>query len=147
MLSIQREKHPTATLLRASLEALPFRTSIFTHLLCSRVLSHLPQTGPAFKEFARVTKRHASLLIADVHPTHRYSEMSIPTNGRKISIQTYKHPIVKTKAMAEECGFEIIGFEEFHLHDLHWKPPREHFENIYDEPTRPIFYTCSLKRL
>jgi hypothetical protein len=99
-----------------------------------------------FNEFARVTKPGAVLLITDVHPEHRYSEMSIPTNDERISIQTYKHPISATKIAIEKSGLELVEFKEFHLLDLLWKPPVERFANIYDEAERPIFYTCRLRR-
>jgi len=146
MLMIQVRRNPTAPVLQARIEALPFQASSFDYVLCTRVLSHVQILVPVFREFARVTKQEAALLITDVHPEHRYSEMSIPTDDQRVSIQTFKHPISEIKKALETGGFELIEFNEFRLHDLVWKPPLENFENIYDEVERPIFYTLSLRR-
>jgi ubiquinone/menaquinone biosynthesis C-methylase UbiE len=147
MLRIQLQRNPNAPVVRAKLEALPFLESSFDYLLCTRVLSHIRSVGPTFNEFARVTKSGAKLLITDVHPEHRYSEMSISMKKGKVSIQTYKHAIGEIKAAIEAYGFELIELREFRLKDLLWKPPVKGFENIYDEPTRPIFYTCSFRHV
>jgi ubiquinone/menaquinone biosynthesis C-methylase UbiE len=146
MLMIQARRNPTASVVQARIEALPFQAPAFDYILCTRVLSHVQTLMPVFREFARVTRQEARLLITDVHPEHRYSEMSIPTNEERVSIQTYKHPIAEIKTALETGGFELLGFDEFRLHDLAWKPPVENFENIYDETERPIFYTAFLGR-
>jgi hypothetical protein len=86
------------------------------------------------------------VLISDVHPEHHYSEMSIPTAAERVSIQTYKHPISDVRETIKATGFEMIRFEQFGLIDLAWKPPTENFSNIYDDPRRPIFYMCWLRR-
>jgi len=146
MLMIQVRANPAAPVVQARIEALPFQGSSFDYLLCTRVLSHIQPLTPVFREFARVTKPEAVLQITDVHPEHRYSEMSIPVNAERVSIQTYKHSISEMKKTLEASGFELLKFREFRLGDLEWKPPIENFENIYDEVDRPIFYTCSLRR-
>jgi len=146
MLMIQVRANPTASVVQARIEALPFHGSSFDYVLCTRVLSHIHTLMPALCEFARVTKPDSALLITDVHPEHRYSEMSIPTNAERVSIQTYKHSLPEIKKAVEASGFELLQFKEFRLDDLVWKPPIENFENIYDEVERPIFYTCSLRR-
>jgi ubiquinone/menaquinone biosynthesis C-methylase UbiE len=146
MLKIQLKKKPTASVVQATVEALPFKACSFDSLLCTRVLSHLPELKPVFHQFIHVTKPGAALLIADVHPEHRYSEMSIPINHDRISIQTFKHPVQEIKKAIEASGLMLVTFHEVYLRDLRWKPPTEGFANIYDEPERPIFYTCSLRR-
>lgn len=147
MLKLQAQKSPGAALVQASLMLLPFRSLSFDYILCTRVLSHIAHIQSAFAEFARVTKPNARLFIADVHPEHRYSEMSIPTANETVSIETSKHPMREVYQLIESSGFEVITSKEFYLRDLLWKPPVEKFKNIYDEPTKPIFYTCSLRRL
>lgn len=146
MLRLQAQKSARAALVQASLMLLPFRSLSLDYVLCTRVLSHIADVPCAFAEFARVTMPNARLFIADVHPEHRYSEMSIPTARGTVSIETSKHPMREIYQSAESSGFEVTTSKEFYLTDLLWRPPVEKFQNIYDEPTRPIFYTCSLRR-
>jgi ubiquinone/menaquinone biosynthesis C-methylase UbiE len=146
MLGIQLRATPAAPVVQTRVEALPFQASSFNYVLCTRVLSHIRTPMPVFCEFARVTKPAAAVLITDVHPEHRYSEMSIPTEAGKVSIQIYKHSIAEVRAAIEAAGFELMEFKEVRLNDLVWKPPAAKFDNIYDEAERPIFYVCSLRR-
>jgi ubiquinone/menaquinone biosynthesis C-methylase UbiE len=146
MLTIQLQKFPKAPVVQARIEALPLRTSSFDYVLCTRVLSHIEILTPVFREFARVSKSGAKLLITDVHPEHHYSEMSIPTNGERISIETYKHPVSAIKQAVQSSDFELLVFRELHVQDLSWRPPLENFENIYDDPQKPIFYVAFLRR-
>jgi ubiquinone/menaquinone biosynthesis C-methylase UbiE len=146
MLMIQVGANPNALVAQAKIEALPFQGSSFDYVLCTRVLSHIQSPTPVFCEFARVSKPGAVLLITDVHPEHRYSEMSIPTNTERISIQIFKHSIRQIKNTAKANGFDLLELKEFRLDDLIWKPPIENFESVYDEPERPIFYTFTLRR-
>jgi ubiquinone/menaquinone biosynthesis C-methylase UbiE len=146
MLAVQLRKFPKAFVVQARIEALPLRASLFDYILCTRVLSHIEILGPVFREFARVTKPAAKVLITDVHPDHRYSEMSIPTDGDRVSIETYKHPISGIKQALRSNGFELTEFRELHFQDLAWKPPIEDFENIYADLQRPISYVATLRR-
>jgi len=93
-----------------------------------------------------VAKRDSQFLLCDVHPEHRYSDMSIPVNGKKVSIKTYKHDLREIRRNAASLPLELLRLQEYHLKDLSWKPPREGFENIYDQPERPIFYICQLRK-
>lgn len=47
----------------ADASAMPFKDSIFTGLILSEVLEHLPQEGPALKEIKRVCARSARIVI------------------------------------------------------------------------------------
>ena len=145
MLAVQRQKFPSAPLVQANIGQLPFRAASFDNVLCTRVLSHIPPLRVAFSEFARVAKLGAGVFLADVHPQHRYNEMSIPIDGGRISIETHKHPIADVRTAIEGAGFRIVEFREYRLGELAWKPPVKGFENIYDEPERPIFYASFLR--
>ena len=146
MLAVQAHRHPEAALVCADIRSLPFPPAYFEYVLCTRVLNHIQALDPVFSEFARVTKPNGELLISDVHPRHRYSDMSVPVNGERISIETFKHPREEIEA-ALVPSLQILGFEEFQLNNLHWKPPIQNFENIYDAPERPIFYVAVLRRV
>ena len=146
MLALQLRKFPKALVVQARIEALPLRASSFDYVLCTRVLSHIQIVEPVFKDFARVTKPAAKILITDVHPEHPYSEMSIPTNGERVSIETYKHPISDIKQAIRISGFELSEFRELYFENLAWKPPLDEFENIYAGLERPISYAAFLRR-
>jgi ubiquinone/menaquinone biosynthesis C-methylase UbiE len=145
MLRIQQERYSGAMVVAADVRNLPLKSGSVDNILSTRVLSHIADPVHVFSEFARVSKRSSQFLLCDVHPEHRYSDMSIPVDGQKISIKTYKHPLVEIKRVIDSLSLELLQLREFHLNDLFWKPPRKNFENIYDEPSRPIFYICQIR--
>lgn len=146
MLTIQRSAHSNAFLVQADLHALPFGSRLFDYLLCTRVLSNVRTIGPVLSEFRRVAKPNAQLFISDVHPEHRYSEMTIPSGGKNIAIQIFKHSVQELKTAFAAASLQLLSFQEHRFQDLIWKPPIEKFRKIYDEPDRGIFYTCTLRR-
>jgi ubiquinone/menaquinone biosynthesis C-methylase UbiE len=146
MLAIQRRVYSDACLVQANLQALPFRSGLFDYVLCTRVLSHIQMIASVLSEFRRVARAGAQLLISDVHPEHRYSEMTIPTGEKEIAIQVFKHSIPELKMAFASASLQVLDFQEHRFKDLIWKPPIEKFRKIYDEPDRGIFYTCILKR-
>jgi ubiquinone/menaquinone biosynthesis C-methylase UbiE len=147
MLQIQMGKYPEAMVFSADVRALPLGSQSIDHILSTRVLSHIAEPECVFSEFIRVSKHNSQFLLCDVHPDHRYSDMSIPVNGERISIRTYKHSLGDLKRMIGGFSLEVLKLQEFYLGDLFWKPPTANFENIYDEPNRPIFYVCQLRKL
>jgi len=46
---------------------LPFKTGTFSQVICSEVIEHLPEDGPALREMAAVLKTGGSLLITFPH--------------------------------------------------------------------------------
>lgn len=146
MLEIQKSAHSDACLVQADLRALPFRTELFDYVLCARALSNVPTIGRLLSEFRRVAKPNAELLISDVHPEHRYSQMTIPSGGHEIAIQIFKHSVHELKTGFADASLQLVSFQEFRFQDLIWRPPIEKFEKIYHQPNRGIFYTCILRR-
>jgi ubiquinone/menaquinone biosynthesis C-methylase UbiE len=134
-------------LVQGDIKTLPFKDSCFDYLLCTRVLSHIKRLDLALSELARVVKPHAELIISDVHPAHRYTVMSVPrNNGKKISIKIFKHRIADLKRAFAAVSFRLLRLEQYGLKDLTWRPPRQHFEKVYDEPEQSIFYVCWLMK-
>lgn len=146
MLGVQRSAYSDGCLAQAELQSLPFRGGVFDYVLCARVLSNIPRVDPVLSEFRRVTKPNGTLLISDVHPEHRYSEMTIPCDGEQIAIRVFKHSIQELETAFDIASLQLVSFQEHRLQDLIWKPPIDKFRKIYDEPDRRIFYTCVLKR-
>jgi ubiquinone/menaquinone biosynthesis C-methylase UbiE len=146
MLKIQRDHYPNAKLIEADICDLPFPALYFDYILCTRVLSHVGSLDKALSEFARVTKHDARILIADIHPEHHYTEMSVPVDGERVSIETHKHSVAELKR-AISPPLDLMSFNEYRLVDVPWKPPRQNFENIYNTPGNPIFYLAILRRI
>ena len=144
MLKIQRDHYPHATLIGADVCALPFPARHFDYILCTRVLSHVASLDKAFSEFARVAKHDARMLITDIHSEHHYTDMSVPVDGKRVSIETHKHSVAELKR-AISPPLELITLDEYRLDDVPWKPPLENFENIYNSPGNPIFYIAILR--
>ena len=147
MLRVQTQHHLHGSVVAADIRILPFRSASFDYVLGTRVLSHIPDIAAVFAEFRRVAKSGAQMLISDVHPEHRYSNMSIPVGTEKVSINTYKHPIKGLEASLAAASLDVVWFREFRLSELTWRPPPEKFDNIYVDIERPIFYIFVLRRL
>lgn len=146
MLVVQRRTHRDATLVLGNLEALPFRDSCFDYILSTRVLTHIPMLLSVFKELARTVRRGGQLFIADLHPEHPYSKMSIKANQQKMLIQIRKYSIEELKASIGAAGLELVEFRSYRLKDIAWEPPHQGFKNVYRDPVRSIFYTAQLVR-
>ena len=131
---------------RRILRGLPFRTELFDYVLCTRVLSNVPTIGRLLSEFRRVAKPNAEIFISDVHPEHRYSELTISNGGKEIAIQIFKHSVEELKTAFAIASLQLVSFQEFRFQDLIWRPPIEKFRKIYEQPDRGIFYTCILRR-
>ena len=144
MLRVQKRKYPEAVVVEADIKSLPLPSQLVDNILSTRVLSHISEPAEVFSEFVRVSKHNSQFLICDVHPEHRYSDMSIPVDGEKVSIKTYKHSLGQIKHIINSLPLKVLSLREYRLQDLTWKPPTLHFENIYDEPNRPIFYVCQI---
>ncbi|MBM4406904.1 MAG: class I SAM-dependent methyltransferase [Chloroflexi bacterium] len=71
---------PSATIVRASLEHLPFADNRFDIVWCSEVLEHIVDVSGAFNELSRVTKPNG-LLILTV-PYHGFLKNLIITSAR-----------------------------------------------------------------
>jgi ubiquinone/menaquinone biosynthesis C-methylase UbiE len=146
MLEIQRRRSPSGTLINADICKLPFPDSYFDYVLCTRVLSHIKSLKRVLNEFTRVTKHGARIFIADIHPEHHYTDMSVPVNGERISIETHKHSVEEIKRSIRS-PLELISFKEYRLEDVPWKPPTQNFGNIYVALGSPIFYVAILRRI
>jgi ubiquinone/menaquinone biosynthesis C-methylase UbiE len=146
MLLVQRESHPHSALVQGSLDAIPFADSSFDHVLCTRVLTHVPVLLPVFAEFLRIMKPGGQVFIADLHPEHPYSKMTIKAKDQRISIQIRKYSVDELKQSLASAGLELLDFRTYTLAEISWKPPRDGFKNIYRDPARPIFYTALLRR-
>lgn len=146
MLEVQRERYPHSALVQGDIEALPFGNSSFDHILCTRVLTHIPVLLPVFEEFLRILKPGGQVFVADLHPEHPYSKMTIKSKAQKISIQIRNYSVDELRRSFTSSGLDLVDFRNYTLERISWKPPHDGFKNIYRDPARPIFYTALLRR-
>jgi ubiquinone/menaquinone biosynthesis C-methylase UbiE len=146
MLLVQKQSSANAVLVQGSLEALPFTSSSFNYVLCTRVLTHVPSLRLVFGELARVLNPGGRLLLADIHPEHPYSKMSVSVDRRKVSIKIRKYSMAELRDSIVSAGLKVIDFRSFGLGNLLWNPPRHGFENIYQNPSSSIFYVALVCR-
>lgn len=134
--------------LQANLNRLPYKNDIFDWILCSRVLSHIPDITTVLQEFTRVLKPGGECLISDVHPNHPYTQVKIPIKNTKIAIETHKHPVkILRKVIDNIPKLKILSFDEYYFTDLRVKPSRVNFGKLYHHPNPAIFYICKVKKL
>jgi ubiquinone/menaquinone biosynthesis C-methylase UbiE len=69
MLSVARNKVPTARFARGDLTQLSIGDASMDLAACGLSLTHLPELAPAIGELARVLRPGGHLVLSDVHPT------------------------------------------------------------------------------
>jgi ubiquinone/menaquinone biosynthesis C-methylase UbiE len=147
--SMLNQSHATFKrwLVQGDLALLPLADNAFDWVLSTRALSHIAGLGPVFREFSRVARNGAELLITDVHPAHNYECVSIPTENGDVSIETYKHPLrLFPELLSATNSLQLVKMSEYRLGDLPWMPPKQQFQRIYDFPDSPIFYALHLRK-
>lgn len=70
-LKIAKNTHDKGLFVVADSSSLPFKTNIFSHVICSEVLEHIDNDLRALQEIARVIKHSGSFLITFPH-RHSY---------------------------------------------------------------------------
>jgi SAM-dependent methyltransferase len=151
MLSIQRGRaraFPGVLLgsSQADAAALPFADARFDWVLCTRVLSHVPDASAVLLEFNRVLHVGGECLISDVHPSHPYTHVSVQTDSSEIRIETFKHSVTDLRRAIQGSGLKILSFQEYRLAELAWQPPREAFGKLYRNLDTPVLYVCRVRR-
>lgn len=96
----------------ADIRALPFSDEQFDLIWCRLVLGHLGDLLPAFKEFARVSRSGAHLLVTDFHPdaiaaghVRSFRDLS----GAVHEVEHHVHNKNDYIDSAESTGFEPAG--------------------------------------
>ena len=68
MLARAEAKVPGGDFRFGDLGALPVDDAAVDLVVCSLALTHLPELGPAFAEFARVVRPGGTVIVSDIHP-------------------------------------------------------------------------------
>lgn len=96
----------------ADIRALPFLPEKFDLIWCRLVMGHLCDLVPAFKEFARVSRKSAFLLVTDFHPdavaaghVRSFRDLS----GAVHEIEHHVHSERDYTDTAESAGFTTVA--------------------------------------
>ncbi len=130
--------------------ALPFRSDLFQHVICSEVIEHLPDDTRAVKEIARIMKKSGLLFITFphrkvyfsvddrfVHHYRRYElsemEQKLSERGMKVlAIEKILGPLEKLTMAAVTACFGIIKNRRFPRGKGRWKGgPKRTFLNFF----------------
>ncbi|MCE7001412.1 class I SAM-dependent methyltransferase [Kibdelosporangium philippinense] len=113
MLDLARKRLPDSEFLEGTLHHLP--VDEVDLIVCGLALTHNPDLGPIFAEFARVLKPGGHLVIADIHPDG-VLRGSIPTvrgpRGEPHRLVTYRHSMGDYLRASLQAGFTLLGCEE-----------------------------------
>ncbi|MEE6307994.1 class I SAM-dependent methyltransferase [Plantactinospora veratri] len=94
MLARARERVPEAAFQLADLRRLPLPDDHVDLVVCALALTHLPDLGPVFAEFARVLRAGGHLVISDAHQ-ERVALGSVPRTrsgtGEPGLLPAYRH--------------------------------------------------------
>lgn len=94
----------------ADIRALPFAAERFDTIWCRLVLAHLPDLGPAYGEFFRVSRSGGCLIVTDFHPaalSAGHARTFRDPRGRLHAVETHPHPVERHARAADEAGFRM----------------------------------------
>jgi predicted TPR repeat methyltransferase len=115
MLAIARERLGNTLLKRADGRKIPFAKSRFDAVLCTRVISHMPQIGAAILEMKKVLGDGGLLIISDVDAEHDYEYTRLPIQSGHVFVDTFKHPQQAVFDEVERVGFVLDTRIVIHL--------------------------------
>lgn len=136
------------SLIRGSVDRLPFVDRAFNLVTACRVLSHVRDLGHAMKELGRVTRPEGRLIVSDLSAAHDYSETRIPIPDGDVHIETYKHSVEQLVNEARRSGYwHVRRFRSVAYKDLAWRPEPNAYPAIDATSARPVFYYAILARV
>lgn len=111
-------RHRGANLAAADVRALPFGDAHFRTIWCRLVLGHVSDLEPAYREFARVLKPGACLVVSDFHP-HAFEGGHARTfrdrGGRLRAVETYPHDVGHHDEIARPMGLRLETAREWRV--------------------------------
>ena len=136
------------SLIRGSVDQLPFADRAFNLVTACRVLSHVRDLGQAMKELGRVTRPAGRLIVSDLSAAHDYSETRIPIPDGDVHIETHKHSMEHLVTEARRSGYwHVRRVRSVAYEDLAWRPEPTAYPAIDLSSARPVFFYAILARL
>jgi len=83
-------------------------------LISTLAAAHIRDIETSFKEWNRVLKQNAGILLTDYHPValERNASRTFRHQGKLISVKSYVHPLKKIRQLAEQNGWLEEAFME-----------------------------------
>ncbi len=100
---------PSAGILQADAENLPFADNSFDHVFMVEVLEHLPGAGKALQEVRRVLRARGMFLVAVPNRDWFHYERHMQTRGkpRLLDQDWHWYGAAEIKALLQEFGFTL----------------------------------------
>lgn len=115
MLARARRRVPSADFRLGDLHRLPLADDEVDAVVCTLALTHVPELGPVFAQFARVLRPGGHLVIADVHHD-LVLRGSVPKaygpDGEPGLVDTYRHTHGEYLRAALPLGLQVRRCEE-----------------------------------
>jgi SAM-dependent methyltransferase len=118
MLSVAKTKHPSLKLAKASADRLPFEDGSFDAIVCCRVLTHVEDIRPAFREFARVLKPGGVAVVTNIDTDPRYGSTRLPTASGTVVVDTVRHPVGELRSTAAVNGLQAVYCAFLDVHGM-----------------------------
>lgn len=104
------------TFINAELEAVPLEDQ-FDLVLCSLVLSHVPDLLPAMKEMARLTRPGGRIIITDLRTDHWFRKTRKIRKFGAYVTDGFKHTLPDYRAAVEACGLRQERLNRIYFDD------------------------------
>jgi SAM-dependent methyltransferase len=134
MLEVARTRLPDAKFSEGDLQSLPLPDDAVDLVTTGLALTHVPDLGPVYAEFARVLRPGGSLIVSDVHPDLVLLGSTVKAtaaDGGARLATTHRHSLGDHLRSALAAGFTVLRCEE------HPRPAPATTDPL-PEPTREI---------
>lgn len=142
------ESAPTTrvALARGDLAAMPLPDGCADIVLCGLAVGHLPALAPVLREFARIARPGATLVVSDFHPVGAALgwRRDFRVHGQRYAVRHATHYYSHWHAACAEAGLRIDAVEEPML-DPADIPPGARFDPV--ALSVPVALVFRLRRL
>lgn len=151
MLAILKQKYPEAETYLVNDIHLPVLENESCDLVISTLtLAHIQDLEGALKEWNRILKPGASMMITDYHPAAlaRGAQRTFRVNEQTIAIRNYVHSIGKLKELAGQLQLRTLRFIERKIdEEVRHYYEKQHAVSIYEKfYGTPIIYGIHLMK-
>jgi len=152
MLKALNRKFPRAkTFLITEDNKLDSSTGSFDVLISTLAVAHIQDIEATIKEWSRVLKPGADLLLTDYHPETlvKGGDRTFSYNGKTVHIKNFVHPLSDIIALADQSGIQLVELIERRIDEKvkHFYEKHQAL-HVYDKfEGTPIIYGMHLKKM